>query len=950
MKKLQNTLLLLLCFSMLSFATEKKIITHDDYDKWELISDPLVSGDGSHAMYLLNPQRGDGHLIIHDLRNGKDVKIARGANAAFSPASGFAIFNIEPQRDVVRKAKVEKRRANQMPKDSIGIYVFGTGEILKYEDIRSYQLPKSATSNWVAFSINARRAVQPQQTAQPQLASLVDSVSMALPAPVEVPAAEIKLESLKQLMIMNPVTGDSYSFDNVESFRMAENGLTVVFLQDTPRSGGRKAAPRLCAFDMTTQSCIALDTTAGHYKYITISKDGQTYAWLHAADTSDDAPYSLNVYQKGKSLKKQMVNENHPDMPKGQRISEFRSLLFSDDHTRIFFGIAPQPESTTRDTLLAEEKYSVDIWHWQDAQLQPQQKIGAKKKREESFETVYHISSGKMIPLATEKAPGVVIDRFGTSPVMLAFSDANYQREASWLGRIARDINIVDVNTGQHNTIIQRAEASAVQSLYGNYILFYDPSEGHWFSHDIKAGVKRNLTAELGVSVYDETNDQPAFASPYGFGGWANNDAYLLIYDRYDVWKIDPSGKKKAENITGGYGRKNKIVLRYQNIEQLNVHVSDDQIWLSAFNSVNKQSGYYRLNMKNNALTQLIMEDASIFSLRKARHGNTLIWRRSTFKEYEDVWTSDLNFNNRRKISAANAFQHEYAWGSVELVEWSDFNNNPLQGLLYLPENFDPQKKYPMIVYFYEKTSDELHVHTIPSPSRSTINPTYCTSNGYIVFMPDIVYTTGYPGQSAYNAIISGTNAMTERYPFIDRERMALQGQSWGGYQIAYLITKTNMFKAAMAGAPVSNMVSAYGAIRWETGVVRQFQYEQAQSRIGATLWEKPTHYIENSPIFYTPDIETPLLIMANDNDGSVPWHQSIELFTAMRRLDKPVWMLVYNGEGHNLSEWPARMDLSVRMHQFFDHYLKDKPAPVWVEQGLPFVKKGIDNGYRLVQ
>jgi dipeptidyl aminopeptidase/acylaminoacyl peptidase len=191
---------------------------------------------------------------------------------------------------------------------------------------------------------------------------------------------------------------------------------------------------------------------------------------------------------------------------------------------------------------------------------------------------------------------------------------------------------------------------------------------------------------------------------------------------------------------------------------------------------------------------------------------------------------------------------------------------------------------------------------------------------------------------------------MVERYPFINRERMALQGQSWGGYQIAYLITRTNMFRAAMAGAPVSNMISAYGGIRWESGRSRQFQYELTQSRIGGTLWEKPLRYIENSPVFYADKIETPLLMMHNDNDGAVPWYQGIEMFMAMRRLEKPVWMLVYNDEGHNLSKWPNRMDLSIRMYQFFDHYLKDKPAPAWLEKGIPAVDKGRVDGYELME
>jgi dipeptidyl aminopeptidase/acylaminoacyl peptidase len=269
-----------------------------------------------------------------------------------------------------------------------------------------------------------------------------------------------------------------------------------------------------------------------------------------------------------------------------------------------------------------------------------------------------------------------------------------------------------------------------------------------------------------------------------------------------------------------------------------------------------------------------------------------------------------------------------------------------LEGLLYKPENYDPQKKYPMIVYYYELNSDNLHNHTAPKPTASIVFPTEYASAGYFVFIPDIRYTPGHPAKSAYQSIMSGTDAMLKLYPSIDSTKLGLQGQSWGGYQTAQLITMTTRYKAAMAGAPVSNMFSAYGGIRWGSGMNRQFQYEKAQSRIGATIWEKPELYIENSPIFHLPKVQTPLLIMANDKDGAVPWYQGIELFTGMKRLQKPCWMLNYNEDDHNLTKLANKIDLSIRMRQFFDHYLLDKPMPQWMKDGLPALKKGKELGY----
>ena len=289
----------------------------------------------------------------------------------------------------------------------------------------------------------------------------------------------------------------------------------------------------------------------------------------------------------------------------------------------------------------------------------------------------------------------------------------------------------------------------------------------------------------------------------------------------------------------------------------------------------------------------------------------------------------------------------EYNWGTAELMSWTTFDGKPTQGIVYKPEDFDPNKKYPVMIYFYEKHSDELYQYFPPAPSRSIINiPFYC-SRGYIVFTPDIQYTTGHPGESAYNSIVSGAEELAKN-TWVDKANMAIQGQSWGGYQTAYLITRTNMFKAAGAGAPVSNMFSAYGGIRWGSGMSRQFQYEQTQSRIGATMWEAPELYKENSPIFFADKVQTPLLIMHNDNDDAVPWYQGIEYFMALRRLGKPVWMLQYNNEAHNLKERKNSKDLSIRLQQFFDHYLKGDPMPVWMKTGVPATEKGRTYGFDL--
>jgi len=331
----------------------------------------------------------------------------------------------------------------------------------------------------------------------------------------------------------------------------------------------------------------------------------------------------------------------------------------------------------------------------------------------------------------------------------------------------------------------------------------------------------------------------------------------------------------------------------------------------------------------------------------KAEGAEKYTYTKQSFSMFPDVWTSDLTFAKETRLSDANPQKSQYLWGTSELVEYYSNDGAPLQGVLVKPGGFDPSKQYPMVVYFYETSSQNLHRFVSPSPSASTINPSFFASNGYVVFMPDIPYKEGYPGESAMNAILPGTQKVLSM-GFVDPKKIGLQGQSWGGYQVAYLVTESNMFAAASAGAAVSNMTSAYSGIRYGSGVLRQMQYEAGQSRIGKNLWEAPLRFLENSPVFFADKIKTPLLLMNNDQDGAVPWTEGIQLFAALRRLQRPCWLLVYNGEDHNLVQRKNRKDLSIRLSQFFDHYLKGAPMPVWMESGIPATEKGRTMGLEI--
>src|SRR5690606_12018724 len=376
----------------------------------------------------------------------------------------------------------------------------------------------------------------------------------------------------------------------------------------------------------------------------------------------------------------------------------------------------------------------------------------------------------------------------------------------------------------------------------------------------------------------------------------------------------DPSGRRAPRNVTEGVGRAQGLRFRYVRLDREQDAIDPRApILLAAFDTRTKAAGFYRDRVHGNGRPERLTLGDYVFSTpARAKNAEVLLYTRENFEEFPDLWVSDLAFASPRRISNANPQQAEYRWGTAELVEWTSLDGVPLQGILYKPEDFDPSRKYPMIVYFYERMSDELNRYRTPVAGGSSISFSFYVSRGYLVFVPDIVYRIGYPGESALHAVVPGVTELIRR-GFVDEKAIGVQGHSWGGYQIAYMITKTDIFKAAAAGAPVVNMTSAYGGIRWSTGMVRQFQYEKTQSRLGGTLWEMPIRYIENSPLFWLDKVNTPVLIMHNDRDGAVPWYQGIEYFVALRRLGKPVWMLNYNGEDHGLRRWANRKDFAIR-------------------------------------
>lgn len=919
-------------------SPQKKPLSHAVYDSWKEITFKAITPDGRYAAFTINPQDGDGKVVFYNLENNQQDSVKRADNIVLSFDSKYGVFKIKPQQKLVKDLRRQKKKKEDMPLDSLGIFSFINRKTEKIPDVKSYKLPEKS-GGWLAYLSEPIKEVKPKTDAT------------KTDAPKTEPAKKSKKikknsEDNGHTLVLRSLDGTTkFSYGYVKDFVFAKYGQGMLFTS-TGNDSTLKAG--VYWHDLKTNKLTVLHEGKSKFKYkgLAVSEDGTQAAFLLDNDTTKTQVRHFELFHWSTAKPKAEVLDvvHSLSLPPGWLVSEHYTPAFSKNGHKLYFGSAPTP-IVQDTTLLTEEIVQVEIWGGNDEFIYPQQNRRLDSEKKRSYVSLIDLDSSVVMSLGSADIPNTELGDEGNSHNVLLTTDKPYRKIQTWDASGFQDIYLVDASTRGMKPIATHVRGNAHLSPKAKYVYWFDDADTAWFAHRIGSDSILEIIHTRKKIFVDEENDSPDYANNYGIAGWTTNDAQLLAYDRYDIWALDPRNKKAPINLTKS-GRQQKLVFRYVKLDSDERNIDPDKDWLlSAFDENTKASGFYKFSLKTGALTRLIMEPMRYTGLVKAKQADRILFHRESFREFPDVWTANTAFTSIKKISEANPQMRNYSWGTVELVRWNSTDNVPLTGLLYKPEGFDPKKKYPMITYFYEKESDNLHAHVPPTPLRSAINRTTYVSDGYLVFVPDIVYKIGYPGQSAYNCVVPGVESVIKQ-GFVDEKNLGIQGHSWGGYQTAYIITKTNMFKAAEAGAPVANMTSAYGGIRWETGISRMFQYEHAQSRLGATLWEKPQLYLENSPLFTADKINTPTLILQNDADGAVPWYQGIELYMALRRLNKPVWMLNYNGEPH----WPVkrenRMDFQIRMKQYFDTFLKGAPTPDWMKAGVPAIHKGILKGY----
>lgn len=1001
-------ILLFISTCILSIA-QKKPLDHSVYDSWQSIGEKMISNDGRWVVYTIDPQEGDNELVIQSPDAKYKKTVARGYNALITEDSRFVVFKIRPLFKDIREAKIRKKKGDESPKDSLAIIELGKDSVWKMAGVKDYKISEKSYG-WLAYHMEKNTGKSSRQATirddnvenriSDSLSHIIDSLQTVVKKiskkkkqkkdndgddelidyPSTVPygsdtddedTTTAAREIVSDLILRNLNTGEEKIFINVAAYYFSKNGRNLLIKQAAVSKDSLSKALVLL-FNLRKGFADTLSRGGNVFKNFAMTDDGSQVAFLAERDSvagikGQQRFCRIWYYKEGMDSAALLVDMNSAGMKLGMTVSEFGNLEFSKSGKRLFFGTSPlqPPEDTTLPDI---DKVKLDIWHYNDDELQTVQLNNLKNDLQKNYLAVYHFESNSVKQLGSEEMPVIYKTNEGDGDTFVGVTDFGKRIESQWTGTTKKDIYAINVNGGTKKLVkkdLQGEIAPSYISPTGKYIMWYDSKAKNYFVWDGKA--VKNITAKIKLPLWDEEYDSPSDPPPYGIMGWHEGDSAMYVYDRYDVWKVDPRNIKLTElMLAWKNNRKNKIVYRYVRLNPDERFISSNQSFIfKTFDEINKVNNLRLITFEeHDRARETISPFPECFcnynNIVKSKDRSVYIYTKENFEETPNLFISlGAKFKEKtkdgftilldeEKLSFLNPQQNNYNWGTAELFKWKAYDGKESEGIVYKPEDFDPKKKYPLICYFYETLSDGLYRYHPPAPTPSRLNISFFVSRGYIVFAPDIHYTTGHPGRDAYNYVVSGARALIKK-GFVDSTRIGVQGQSWGGYQVAYLITVTDLFKAAWAGAPVANMTSAYGGIRWETGLNRQFQYEKTQSRIGASLWDKPELYIENSPLFRLPKVKTPLVIMHNDKDGAVPWYQGIELFTAMRRLGKKVWLLNYNGEAHNLVERKNRKDISIREQQYFDWLLKGEKPAKWITNGVPAVKKGKDWGLELV-
>jgi dipeptidyl aminopeptidase/acylaminoacyl peptidase len=944
----------------------KRAIEIEDVIAWKSIGSTVLSSDGEWFGYRIAPQEGDAEIVLKRVRADKEWRFPAGeqpqaagagggrggaaaiSTLAFSEDGKFAAFTTYPTRTAAQRLRRQRRPIQS----SVTVVNLATGEKKEYPRIRRFAF-SGESSGWIALHRFGPDAT-PAGGGTNAAAAAPGGGRVGGgggPVPERPRGTDLILRDLSSSAELN--------IGNVSEFSFRQDGRLLAFAIDATDKAGNGLQVR----DMTSGVVMPIDNGNASYERITWSDKGDGLAVLKGTDDRAyrDKLYAvLGVTDIASAAPKKVIFDPAQDsaVPKGFSISPNRSPQWTDDLQALIFGLyepRPREGGMAADDVEApaesgptpgasneapnnDEKVDLVLWHYKDPRLQTQQEVQEARDRAYNYVAEYRVAAKKFIRLADEAMRNVTVStkqsRWG-----FGSDDREYELMGSLDGRRHEDLFVIDLQTGQRKMAVPHLRYFSGPSPDGNHILYYMDGDYHVFT--FATGQNRNITQGLPVSFVDSEDDHNNVKPPINAVGWASDSKNVLLSDAWDIWKVSIEGGGGV-NLTVN-GRKDAI--RYQQRFALEppderdngIDLSKPQ-YFRAYGEWTKKAGIARLDPGATGVKLLGWADLSYPAMLKAKKADVFVYSRGTSVEPSDYYvTTDPMLANPVRLTDQRPQVAQFTWSAgVQLVNYTSDKGDKLQAALFLPANYEKGRSYPTIVNFYEKLSQT--ANQFAAPSANGFNRSVYTSHGYAVFVPDITYRINDPGMSAVWCMVPAVKAAIAT-GIVDPKRIGITGHSWGGYQTSFLITQTDIFAAAVAGAPLTNMVSMYSLVYKNSGGVNGAIFESSQGRFKGGYWDNWDAYYRNSPVFFAKNVKTPLMILHNDKDGAVDFTQGVEYFNTLRRMQKPVIMLEYIGENHSLAKRSNQRDYTARMKEYFDHYLMGAPAPDWMVKGVPRLK-----------
>lgn len=870
----------------------KRPLPISDYRFWRTISGETISPDGQWVAWTYRRERGDDTL--HVARVGSDVhyQIPLGSEPRFSDDARWVAYFLAPPFAEAEAARREDKPVIR----KVELLRLSTGDRVAWEDVESFEFNRGGTH----LLIRKRR---------------------------KDPRAEIRG---RDLILRGLRAGYDELLGSVDEAAFNKRGNYLAFTVDAVGGDGNG----LYLVDLTTGLRRALDQRKGRYSRLSWAPEGDGVAVLRGevpAGKTERENTLVAVTGLGEAVARRAVFEPAQEVgiPAGWVVSEKGEMVWSEDLATLFVGIAPQREKLEPWPKDALPLADVNIWHWADDRLQSVQQRQAARDRDRTFLAAVHLGDLKVVPLGDSTMLSVQ----PTPDGRWAVGSDGSRYLSDWKPPLA-DYYRIDPRTGERERFLEAQFRTFGLSPDGKHFLYW--KDRQFWLYELSSGRHRNLSARSPVSFVDEAYDHPGEPPPYGVAGWVQGGKGVVLNHRYDLW-LQPLDGSPPINLTQGVGERDEVVLRYVRTDPEERWISLDRpLLLSAYGRWSKKEGFFRL--AEGRMDVLAWEDRKFSRPLKARNADRFLFTVQTFREFPDLWVSGWDFADRVRLTVANPQQEEYLWGGRILFEYTNRDGVRLQGTLAVPDSYQPGRRLPMIVRFYEDYSQDLHLYPTPA-YRHAPNFAGYVSNGYLVMQPDIHFRTGTTHSDMLECVEAAVQKVIEM-GYADPARIGLSGHSFSGGGAAYIATRSNLFAAVAHGAAPINLVSEFNQLFKSSGQNNHRYDIYGQGRYGTDPYENFQLYWDQSPISGVQNLNTPILYLHGEEDGTVNWEQGLEWYNALRFLGKPIIWLSYPKEGHGLQRLENRIDFQMRLMEFFDHHLKGAPAPEWMTRGVPYLQK----------